>query len=594
MKKTAAQLAVHALEQLGITHTFGIPGVHNTELYDEVANSSQIMPLLVTHEGGGAFMADAFSRINWGGLRAQGAARESRAIGTLLIVPAAGLTHAASGIGEAFLGGIPMLVITGGIRTDTPQRFKLHGVDQLEIARGFTKAAFRVLSLDEVVPTIFEAYRLATSGFPGPVLVEIPVNLQLFSGSVDEPPAWQAPALPAAPEATAISQAAELLARARQVGIFAGWGARHAQAQLIQLAERLNAPVSTTLQGLAVFPADHVLHAGFGFSRSAVPAARNAFKGCDALLAVGTRFSEIPTGSFGAQVPADLVHVDIDPEVFNANYPARVAVEGDAQVVLSALLSELQRRMPEPPATEAGNALRQQIAQDKAAYLKTWFDHDSGDRVNPARFFAALREQMPADSITVLDDGNHTFLAAELYPQPQGSQLITPADFNAMGYAVPAGIGAKLAAPNREVAVIVGDGCFAMTCMEIMTAAANRLGVVFYVFKDGALSQIAQAQQRPYQRLTCTELGQSIDLAGVAQATGAAYVALPDDARAAAAIAQARELAAQGQPVIVDVAIDYGKPTAFTLGTTQTNFSGFPLAQKLRFVRRLVARKYFS
>ena len=594
MKKTAAQLAVHALEQLGITHTFGIPGVHNTELYDEVANSSQITPLLVTHEGGGAFMADAFSRINWGGLRAQGAGRESSAIGTLLIVPAAGLTHAASGIGEAFLGGIPMLVITGGIRTDTPQRFKLHGVDQLEIARGFTKAAFRVLSLDEVVPTIFEAYRLATSGFPGPVLVEIPVNLQLFSGSVSEPPAWQAPALPAAPEATAISQAAELLARARQVGIFAGWGARHAQAQLIELAERLNAPVSTTLQGLAVIPADHALHTGFGFSRSAVPAARNALKGCDALLAVGTRFSEIPTGSFGAQVPADLVHVDIDPEVFNTNYPARVAVEGDAQVVLSALLSELQQRMPEPPATEAGNALRRQIAQDKAAYLKTWFDHDSGDRVNPARFFATLRGQMPADSITVLDDGNHTFLAAELYPQPQGAQLITPTDFNAMGYAVPAGIGAKLAAPQREVAVIVGDGCFAMTCMEIMTAAANRLGVVFYVFKDGALSQIAQAQQRPYQRLTCTELGQSIDLAGVAQATGAAYVALPDNASAAAAIAQARELAAQGQPVIVDVAIDYGKPTAFTLGTTQTNFSGFPLAQKLRFVRRLVARKYFS
>lgn len=128
--------------------------------------------------------------------------------------------------------------------------------------------------------------------------------------------------------------------------------------------------------------------------------------------------------------------------------------------------------------------------------------HDSGGRVNPARFFAALRAQMPADSITVLDDGNHTFLAAELYPQPQGAQLITPTDLNAMGYAVPAGIGASLAAPGREVAVIVGDGCFAMTCMDIMTAAANRLGVVFYVFKDGALSQIAQAQQRPYQRLT--------------------------------------------------------------------------------------------
>lgn len=591
MKKTAAQLAVQALEQLGITHTFGIPGVHNTELYDEIASSAQITPLLVTHEGGGAFMADAFSRIRWGGADAEGV---GRAIGTLLIVPAAGLTHAASGIGEACLGGVPMLIITGGIRTDTPQRYKLHGVDQLEIAKGFTKAAFRVMSHDEVVPTIFEAYRLATTGFPGPVLVEIPVNLQLFSAPVRGLPAWQPPAPPPAPDATAIAQAAKLLAGARQAGIFAGWGARHAQAQLIELAELLNAPVSTTLQGLAVFPADHALHAGFGFSRSAVPAARNAFRRVDALLAVGTRFSEIPTGSFGARVPADLVHVDIDPDVFNANYPARVAVEGDAQAVLSALLAELKRLARTPAAPEAPNALKQQIAQDKAAYRKEWLDHDSGARVNPAHFFAALREQMPAGSITVLDDGNHTFLAAELYPQPLGSQLITPTDFNAMGYAVPAGIGARLAAPDREVAVIVGDGCFAMTCMEIMTAAANRLGVVFYVFKDGALSQIAQAQQRPYQRLTCTELDQAIDLAGVAQATGAAYVALPDNASAAAAITQARELAAPGRPVIVDVAIDYRKPTAFTLGTTQTNFKTFPTGQKLRFMRRMLARRLFS
>lgn len=588
MKKTAAQLAVHALEQLGITHTFGIPGVHNTELYDELANSTQITPLLVTHEGGGAFMADAFSRIQWGG-----GAQGSAAIGTLLIVPAAGLTHAASGIGEAFLGGVPMLIITGGIRTDTPQRYKLHGVDQLEVAKGFTKAAFRVMSHDEVVPTIYKAYEIATSGFPGPVLVEIPVNLQLFSAPVSVPPAWRPPAV-LAPDAASITDAAQLLSRARQVGIFAGWGARHAQAQLIELAELLNTPVSTTLQGLAVFPADHALHTGFGFSRSAVPAARNAFKRCDALLAVGTRFSEIPTGSFGAVVPADLVHVDIDASVFNANYPARVAIEGDATAVLAALLAQLEQSGHAQPAPEAGAALRQQIAQDKAAYRKEWFDHDSGDRVNPARFFATLREQMPAGSVTVLDDGNHTFLAAELYPQVQGAQLITPTDFNAMGYAVPAGIGAKLAAPDKEVAVIVGDGCFAMTCMEIMTAAANRLGVVFYVFKDGALSQIAQAQQRPYQRLTCTELGQSIDLAAMAQATGAAYVALPDDASAAAAIAQARELAAEGRPVIVDVAIDYSKPTAFTLGTTQTNFGGFPLGQKLRFVKRMVTRRYFS
>ena len=585
MKKTAAQLAVHALEQLGITHTFGIPGVHNTELYDALAQSRQITPLLVTHEGGGAFMADAFSRLNWGGIGAEG---HARAIGTLAIVPAAGLTHAASGIGEAYLAGVPMLVLTGGTRTDSGRRYQLHGIDQLEMARGFTKAAFRVTEHAQVVPTLFEAYRIATSGVPGPVLVELPVNLQIFSGDAGAVPEWQAAEAPPLPDAALIRQAADVLQHARQPGLFVGWGARHAQAELVALAELLQMPVSTTLQGLAVFPGDHPLHAGFGFSRSAVPAAQNAFRQCDALLAVGARFAEIPTGSFGARVPQALVHVDIDPEVPGANYPAQVALVGDAQPVLRALLDELRNRKAR---RDVNSRLQHQIASDKAAYLDSWLKHGDQTHVNPAAFFASLRRQMPADSITVLDDGNHTFLAAELYAYPQGSALLTPSDFNAMGYAVPAAIGARLAQPQREVVAIVGDGGFAMSCMEIMTATANGLGVIFCVFNDGALAQIAQAQQLPYQRLTCTTLPHRIGLQGVAQATGAAYVPMPDNHCIDSAIAEARKLAAQGRPVIVDVAIDYSRQTTFTQGTTKTNFRSFPLGQKLRFLRRIVGRK---
>ena len=197
---------------------------------------------------------------------------------------------------------------------------------------------------------------------------------------------------------------------------------------------------------------------------------------------------------------------------------------------------------------------------------------------------------MPADSITALDDGNHTFLAAELYPQPRGAQLVTPTDFNAMGYAAPGAIGAKLAAPGKEVAAIVGDGCFAMTCMEILTASANRLGVVYYVFNDGELSQIAQAQQIPYNRKPCTRLGQ-LNLEGVAIATGAAYVAMENDASIASAIGQANAHAAGGQPVIVDVRIDYSKRTAFTEGAVKTNFQRFPLRHKVRAVTRALVRK---
>jgi acetolactate synthase-1/2/3 large subunit len=560
MKRTAAWLAVHALEQLGIRFTFGIPGVHNTELYDELDRSGRIDPVLVTHEGGAAFMADGLSRAS------------DETIGVLAIVPAAGFTHAASGIGEAFLDGIPMLVVSGGVRSDTPHRFKLHEIDQLALAKPLTKAAFRVARHADVVPTLFEAYRIATSGLPGPVLVELPVDLQLFSGDAGELPQWVATAAPSGPGPDDVRRAADLLLAAKRVGLFVGWGARKATDELAAIAEFLQAPVATTLQGLASFPGDHPLHAGFGFSPSAVPAARNAFRDCDAMLAV---------------VPDALVHVDIDPTVFDANYPSRVNIAGDARAVMAALLAELRARGAPRPADAA---LREGIARDKRTWRDAWLAHDSKGRVNPARFFDELRRQMPDDAVTVLDDGNHTFLTAELFEIRRGGSLLTPTDFNAMGYAVPAAIGAKLAQPDREVFAIVGDGCFMMTCMEIVTAAARGLGVVYFVFHDGELSQIAQAQQMPYNRKSCSVLG-ALNLEGVALATGAAFVDMPGEDRVAAAIAEARDVARQGRPVIVDVGIDYSKPTAFTSGTARSTFRRFPLSQRLRFARRALLRK---
>ncbi len=577
MKKTGAWLAVHALENLGIEFTFGIPGVHNTELYDELSNSPHITPILVTHEGGAAFMADAVSRC-------------SPHTGTLVIVPAAGATHAASGIGEAFLDGIPMLIVCGGIRSDLDKRYQLHEIDQHAFLRPLTKATFRIERHDEIVPTIYAAHRIANAGEPGPVFVEIPVNLQLFPAEVGALPAPPSPpAAPAAPAAVPadLARAAALLLAAKKPALFVGWGARGAAAQTRAIADFLQAPVATTLQGLAAFPAEHPLHTGFGFGEAAVPAARKAFAGCDCLLAVGTRFGEIATGSYGVDVPPCLIHVDINPQVFDANYPAAVAIEGDAAAVLDGLLAEL-RRSAAPRAPDS--ALHKRIAADKAAYLAAWLAHDSRGRVNPARFFQALRAALPDDAIAVVDDGNHTYLTAELFPVRTTGALIVPTDFNAMGYAVPAAIGARLANPAREVFAIVGDGAFQMTCMEIVTATRLGLGIVYFVFNDGALSQIAQAQEIPYNRKPCTALG-ALDIAGVAAATGAHYVALSSDGDCAAAIAAAREAAARGGPVIVDVAIDYTKRTAFTQGAVRTNFRRFPLAQRLRMAARAIARR---
>ena len=578
MKKTGSWLVRYALEQVGVRHTFGIPGVHNTEIYDQLAASESIEPLLVSHEACGAFMADAVSRC-------------SDALGTLLIVPAAGVAYASAGIGEAFLDGVAMLVICGGIRADTGHGYQLHDIDQHAMLAPITKGTWKAVTHADIVPMIFAASQLATAGEPGPVFVEIPVNLQLFRGEVGELPTYQAPVADHALDTEAIAAAASMLAKAEHPGLFVGWGACEATDLLIELAELLQAPVATTLQGLSVFPASHRLHCGYGFGPAAVPAGHNAFANCDCLLAVATRFAEIATGSYGVAVPEDLIHTDINPKVFDVNYPAKVKIAGDARRVLSALLEAL--KAGDPPNIETRSGLQQQIANDKQAYLQQWLRHDSGDRVNPARFFQSLRQQLAADDIVIADDGNHTFLTAELMPIEQARCFFSPTDFNCMGYCVPAVAAAKLMHPQRQVVGIIGDGAFVMTCMEIVNATHYRLGGVYFVFNDGELGQIAQAQQIPFNRKTCSVLAK-LNINGVAEATGAKYLQLKQNDDIEGVIRVALGIAAGGQPVIVDVNIDYSKRTRFTDAVVKTNLDRFPLADKMRIIGRALWRKVIN
>lgn len=574
MKKTGAWLVRYALEQIGVKYTFGIPGVHNTEIYDELNKSEQIRPVLVTHEGGAAFMADAISRT-------------SNSIGTILIVPAAGVTHAASGIGEAFLDGIAMLIISGGIRTDSDKRYQLHEVDQHALLAPITKKRYKIETHEELVPTIYAACRIATEGEPGPVFVEVPVNLQLFPGEVSELQPFSAASQNAELDLGAIQQAANTLYAASKPGLFLGWGAVHATEESVQIARLLNAPVATTLQGLSAFPANNPHHTGMGFGRAAVPAAENAFKDCDCMLAVGTRFSEIATGSFGVKPPSSLIHIDINPAVFSANYPAAITIEGDSRAILRELIIALEALGgPKPD----DGSLKAAIANDKRAYLEEWFRHDSKGRVNPARFFMALRQQLDDDAIVVADDGNHTFLAAELMPIHSARGFISPTDFNCMGYCVPAVTAVKLVNPDKQVVGIVGDGAFLMTCMETLTASSLKVGGIYFVFNDGELSQISQTQEIPYNRKTCTVLHE-LKINGVAEATGCEFIVIKDDSAIEEGIKSALAIAARNKPVIIDVRIDYSKRTRFTKGIVKTNLGRFTLGNKARFIGRALLRK---
>jgi len=264
-----------------------------------------------------------------------------------------------------------------------------------------------------------------------------------------------------------------------------------------------------------------------------------------------------------------------------------VGIAGDARVIAPELLARLRAAGIER--TERRREVEARIGSDKRNYREEWRAHRS-ERVNPALFFDELRAQLADDAIVTVDDGNHTFLAAELFEVRRPRTFISPTDFNCMGYAVPAAIGAKLANPERQVACIVGDGALLMTGLEIVTAATLRLGIAFFVFNDGELSQISQGQEIPYGRKSCTVLG-AIRVAGIAEATGARYMALNNDSEILAVIEGALTAAAEGGPVIVDVRIDYSKRTRFTEGVVKTVLQRFPMRDRVRFIGRALVRK---
>lgn len=307
------------------------------------------------------------------------------------------------------------------------------------------------------------------------------------------------------------------------------------------------------------------------------------------MLAVGTRFAEIATGSYGAIPPEKLIHIDINGEAIGANHKTPVGIRADSRDAVPALAAAVVAEIP----ARDGSAVEQAIAKDKTAYRDAWLAHDSKGRVNPCSFFEELRSQLDDNAIVVTDDGNHTFLTAELMRIHKGGAYLSPTDFNCMGYCVPATIAAKMAQPDRQVVGIVGDGAFLMTGLESVTAASNNIGAVWFVFNDGELAQIAQAQAMPYQRTACTNIGK-LEYEAFAAATGVEYVEIKSNSDIKDGIARALAASGDNKPVLVNVHIDYSKKTQFTIGTVQTNLKRFDTKNKLRIVGRAIKRKIFG
>ncbi|MDE3246046.1 MAG: thiamine pyrophosphate-binding protein, partial [Acidobacteriota bacterium] len=423
MAMTGAAHVLRALEDEGIRLAFGIPGTHNIELYDQLATSKSVRPILVTDEQSASFMADA-------------AWRASGTMACVNVVPGAGLTHALSGIAEAFLDCVPMLVLGCGIRRDTGRAYQLHDVDQQALAAPVTKGTFRPERGEEIYGTIRKACRLAREGCPGPVFVEIPANLYMLGQPESAPWKEEAPST-ALLSQELLKRCAEALSKAQRPLIYVGLGAAGAGADLVALAEKLEAPVSSTFQGKGVFPESHPLFLWPGFGAAAPAFARGVAEDCDATLAIGCRFGEVATGSYGLNPPAPLIHVDIDAGVPGRNFPADIAVVCDGAEFVRALLPLL-------PTRAASEALRARIREGRAeAVAEIQAPSEAG--VSPGLLLSHLQKVFGPETIFTSDSGNGSFLAIEGLTLDKPGKLLGPMDYSCMGYSVPAAIGAKLA-----------------------------------------------------------------------------------------------------------------------------------------------------
>lgn len=574
MKVTGGQLIVRALEEEDIRYGFGIPGTHNIELYDAMADAEQFTPILVTDEQSASFIADGY-------------ARASRQMAVVNVVPGAGLTHAMSGIAEAFLDGVPMLVLACGIRRDTNAAYQLHDVDQASMARPICKKVFQPKTHVEAYHAVREACHLARRTPSGPVLVEVPAHLYLLTQEVTEEELKFNKGTTTPPiDPARLARMASFIHESRNVGIYAGAGAQEARDLLIEFADHIDAIVFTTISGKGVFPEDHPRFAWNTLGATAPREIRALESELDCLIAIGCRFGEVATGSYGLTPPETLIHIDIDPKVFNKNFPAKETLQADAGEALKALLASpaLGKKVSNLSRLAALAEAHQSVRQAQMESTQTT------DQVSPFKLFTALQKHFGPDTIYVTDSGNGTFLAMEQLRLTRPRCFLAPVDYSCMGYSVPAAIGAKLGCPDRAVVALVGDGAFLMTGMEMLTAVNYSIAPVFCILRDGELSQIAQFQKAALNRTTCSTLA-ALNFEKMAQAVGLEYCKIQKNADLEESLEQARRTTSQNRPVMVEINIDYSESTYFSKGVVKTSFLRFAWKDRLRLLGRLIKRK---
>jgi acetolactate synthase-1/2/3 large subunit len=541
MEMTGAQILLECLKREGVDHIFGFPGGAAIDIYDQIPNY-QLQHILVRHEQGAVHAADGY-------------ARATGKVGTCLVTSGPGATNTVTGIATAYMDSIPMVVFTGQVPTPLIGNDAFQEVDIVGITRPCTKHNYLVSDVTKLAQTVREAYYIASTGRPGPVLVDLPKDVMQARTEFEYPQEIHLRSYNPnySPHKKQIMKAARILSMAEKPIIYAGGGVISSNGSeiLTDMARTFKIPVTATLMGLGVFPGDDPLWLGM-LGMHGTYAANMAINNADVVIAVGARFDDRVTGKVKSFAPrAKIIHIDIDPTSIRKNVSVHLPVVSDCRLGLESLYQEMNSYKDMDWTQKHSQWVEQTRDWDEKQPVRY---SDAGEMIKPQQVIEKIYKICNGDAIVSTEVGQNQMWAAQFYRFRSPRTLLTSGGLGTMGYGFPAAIGAQIAFPDKMVVDVAGDGSIQMNIQELATAVTYNLPVKVVILNNGYLGMVRQWQELFYSKNYCsTCLQKNPDFVQLAKAYGAEGYRVSDRGELETTLKSAFE---SDRPCIVDVLVE--------------------------------------